>query len=75
MFRRRSQAWNRGLRGQFATEAGRRYCVEYCTDLVKADWTVISDSIPGTGKPIAIIGPATTTTAPRGFYRIRLKNP
>jgi hypothetical protein len=61
---------------EFPTMVGRRYCVETCTDLTKADWRVISDSIPGTGQPITVIDDgAAANGKPQGFYRVRIKMP
>jgi len=57
----------------FATVRGRRYSLEACTDLALGDWQIISDSLEGTGEPITILDPAATRTAPRGFYRLRVK--
>jgi hypothetical protein len=58
-----------------ATVRGRRYCLEACTDLALGDWLIISDNIEGTGAEITVLDPAALRTAPRGFYRLRVKYP
>ncbi len=56
---------------QFRSAAGKRYLVEWTTDLAVGGWTTLADDIAGTGFAVSVPDPGAGVQ--RKFYRVRLK--
>ena len=60
------------MRLTFPSVSNRFYSAEWCSNLVLADWQVLTDGLPGTG---AILSLLDTNQADSRFYRLKVSFP